>query len=75
MLIDRVKSKSIRAIGYDEGKEWLWVEFRSRTGGYIYFEVPHEVFDELMQDASIGGYVNDVVKPKYRCEYRPLPPL
>jgi hypothetical protein len=74
MLRERVKSRSIRAIGYDERKEWLWIEFRSRPGGYIYFDVPHDVFDALMQDVSLGGYVNEVIKPNYRCEYRSHPP-
>jgi hypothetical protein len=74
MLIERVKSESIRAIGYDEHRELLWVEFRSRPGGYVYSGVPHDVFDELMQAESLGGYVNEAIKSNYRCEYRAQPP-
>lgn len=74
MLVERVKSESIRAIGYDARGERLWVEFHNRIGGYLYFDVPHDVFDELMEADSIGRYVNYHIVPYYRCEYRPRPP-
>jgi hypothetical protein len=74
MLVERVKSKSIRAIGYQPRSGRLWVEFHSRAGGYIYFRVPHGVFDELTEADSIGRYVNYRIVPFYRCEYRPRPP-
>jgi hypothetical protein len=74
MLVERVKSESIRVIGYEPRSERLWVEFHSRAGGYIYFGVAHDIFDELMEADSIGRYVNYHIVPFYRCEYRPRPP-
>jgi KTSC domain-containing protein len=68
-------SVSIRAIGYDEDREELWIEYRSRLGGYSYFNVPPDVYDELMEAGSRGGYVNAIIKPNYRRYlYRACPP-
>jgi hypothetical protein len=32
-----VESSSIRAIGYDEKSEELWIEFHSSPDAYVYF--------------------------------------
>ena len=42
-----VESSSIRAIGYDPEKYEAWVEYLTRSGPYIYFGVPPEVYSEL----------------------------
>ena len=64
-----VASTSVRAIGYDPERYEAWVEFLSQPGPYVYFGVPPEVYSELEEAESKGGYVNSVIKV-YRYEYR-----
>ncbi len=68
-----VKSSSIRAIGYDEDAEELWIEFHSSPGAYGYQGVPHGVFVELEETESKGGYVNRAIKGRFPYEHRPRP--
>jgi hypothetical protein len=65
-----VESSSIRAIGYDEVAEELWIEFHSSPDPYVYFEVPPEVYRGLEEAESKGEYVNLVIKPSYEFEHR-----
>lgn len=53
MQREPVDSEAIRSIGYDIDRRVLEVEFH---GGavYRYFDVPDEVYVELMQAASLG---------------------
>ncbi|MBV9554253.1 MAG: KTSC domain-containing protein [Alphaproteobacteria bacterium] len=74
MLVQQVTSVSIRALGYDETGERLWVEYHSHPGGYLYRGVSFEIFDWLLQAESIGGFVNRVIKPNFPHEYRRVPP-
>jgi hypothetical protein len=62
----RVKSSSIVSVGYDGRQQILELEFQ---GGrlYQYFDVPRQVYDELVQAESIGRFVNRSVKGNYRC--------
>ena len=64
-----VESSSIRAIGYDPEKYEVWVEFLTRPGPYVHFDVPPKVYAELEDADSKGGYVNSMIK-LYRYEYR-----
>jgi hypothetical protein len=68
-----VKSSSIRAVGYDEDAEELWVEYHSSPGVYGYQGVPRDVFVELEEAESKGGYVNRTIKGRFPYEYRPRP--
>ncbi len=60
-----VKSSNIRSIGYDEQLSILEVEFIS---GHIYhyFDVPHTLYQNLMQAASHGQFLNNNIKYSYR---------
>jgi hypothetical protein len=68
-----VESSSIRAMGYDEKSEELWIEFHSSPDPYVYFEVPPEVYSELERAESKGEYVNLMIKPDYDFEQRRRP--
>jgi hypothetical protein len=70
VMMHLVESSSIRAIGYDDEAQELWIEFHSSPDPYVYFEVPLEVYAELEQADSKGEYVNLMVKPYYRFEHR-----
>jgi hypothetical protein len=60
-----VDSSSVRSVGYDARQRELELEYQ---GGrvYRYFDVPVEVYRGLLRADSIGSFVNDVVKPRYR---------
>lgn len=62
---DAVSSTNVASIGYDAATLTLEVEFR--TGNvYQYFDVPETAYRELMSGASIGKYINTVIKQSYR---------
>ena len=62
---DAVESVAVDAIGYDGSEKLLDIEF---TGGeiYRYENVPPEEYRSLLAADSIGGYVNRLIKPRYR---------
>jgi hypothetical protein len=60
-----VSSTSIAAVGYDEGSQTLQVEFNNGTR-YQYFDVPEQVFNELRDAGSPGGYFASNIKGVYR---------
>jgi hypothetical protein len=65
MLRQPVSSTSLSAVGYDEAKRILEVEFQRGTV-YQYFEVPPQVYQELMAAESHGAYfANNVKKAGY----------
>jgi len=56
-----VSSSNVSSIGYDSDSETLEVEF-VRGGIYQYFDVPENVFNELINASSVGSYLNQNVK-------------
>jgi hypothetical protein len=63
-----VESSSIRAMGYDEKSEELWIEFHSSSDLYVYFTVPAEIYGPAGRSRIAelrGEYVNLMIKPDY----------
>ena len=60
-----VTSSNVAEVGYDENSRILEVLFMS-GGTYQYFDVPPQIYGELMQSSSIGGYLNANVKGNFR---------
>jgi hypothetical protein len=60
-----VDSSNIEAIGYDEDSQELHVQFLS-GGYYVYYEVPRQIFDDLLMAPSKGSFLNREVKNIYR---------
>lgn len=65
-----VKSKGIRAIGYDAATQKLEVEFANGRV-YEYFDVPPEVHKTLTTADSISTAFNQCIREIY--EYRRAP--
>jgi hypothetical protein len=60
-----VSSSNVSEVGYDEGRRILEVLFT--TGSiYQYFDVPPQIYAELMRAGSIGQYLNSNIKGNYR---------
>ena len=60
-----VSSSNIASVGYDNQSSTLEIEFLNGSI-YQYFDVPESVYNELMQAASLGSYLNSYIKGKYR---------
>lgn len=60
MNLQTVDSSMIHAVGYDAEKQMLEVVFNSGKV-YQYFEVPQNVYDELMASDSKGSYMRSCV--------------
>ena len=59
-----VESSNLASIGYDVENEILEVEF-NHGGIYQYFDVPENVYEELMNADSHGSYFVHNIKGDY----------
>ncbi len=64
-----VNSSNLSSIGYDSENEILEIEF-NHGGIYQYFDVPEEVYEELMSANSHGQYFAANIRNDY--EYQKL---
>jgi hypothetical protein len=62
-MID-VESSMLSAVGYDPATQTLRALFNSGKT-YDYFEVPQEVYDQLIESDSKGHYMNDAIIDLY----------
>ena len=60
-----VTSSTVSEVGYDEESRILEVLFVNGSA-YQYFDVPPQIYAELMQAGSIGQYLNANIKGHYR---------
>lgn len=60
-----VSSSNIAEVGYDENSRVLEVQFTIGTV-YQYFDVPPQIYSEMMQAGSAGQYLNANIKGNYR---------
>lgn len=60
MNLNAVESAMLAAVGYDEQQRRLVVLFNSGKA-YNYFEVPRQVYEDLMAAESMGRFMNDKV--------------
>jgi hypothetical protein len=66
MRRSRVDSRAIVSVGYDKATNVLEVEFAGDGGIYQYFAVPASVAAAMLASDSIGRFVNEHIKPRYR---------
>lgn len=59
-----VASSNVRSIGYDPATATLEVEFLSGSI-YQYYDVPENVYDQLMKAGSKGRFLHYQVKNAY----------
>jgi hypothetical protein len=64
MVRSAVQSSSLLSVGYDPEHEILELQFQ-QGHVYRYAGVPARVYADLMRAESIGGYVNQRIKPCY----------
>ena len=59
-----VASSNLASVGYDSATETLEVEFLNGSI-YQYFNVPKNMYDQLMQEGSKGRFLNTYIKNAY----------
>jgi len=59
-----VDSSAIASLGYDPARETLEVEFRSGNV-YRFFDVPEEVYKDLLAARSKGRYFGSFIRGRY----------
>lgn len=62
-----VQSSNLASVGYDAGNEILEVEF-NHGGIYQYFDVPSDVYEELMEASSHGVYFSANIRNNYKTQ-------
>ncbi|MCK9399180.1 MAG: KTSC domain-containing protein [Bacteroidales bacterium] len=65
MKRESVSSSNLASVGYDADKKILEIEF-NHGGVYQYFDVPKEVYDELMNADSLGSYFYHNIRDDYK---------
>ena len=65
MVWMEVESSVLSAVAYPQNEHLLFVEFRSKEI-YCYFEVPPELYEELLRADSKGGYFNGHIRNYFR---------
>jgi KTSC domain len=63
--IDTPESSNISRIGYDDGNQVLYVEFKS-GGTYQYFDVAEQMFADMKSASSKGQFLAQNIKGAYR---------
>ena len=64
MRLTTVESTALAAVGYDEARELLQVEFCGRAV-YQYFGVPAAVHQRLLWAPSKGSYFNQAIRGRF----------
>lgn len=62
----RVVSRAVVSVGHDPATNVLEVEFAGDGGIYQYFAVPASVVAAMLESDSIGRFINEQIKPRYR---------
>ena len=65
MIRQSVNSTSIVSIGYDENSQTLEIEFKN-SNVYQYFDVPKNLYDDLISAPSQGQFLTQNIKGNYR---------
>lgn len=59
-----VHSTSLSSVGYDPATETLEVEFLEGEV-YQYYNVPEDIYDQLMRADSLGQFFNTYIRNEY----------
>lgn len=64
MILNKVDSSNIDAIGYDKETKTLFVAYKTGVV-YKYFDVPAEVYQKFLDAPSKGHFMNTEIKNIY----------
>jgi hypothetical protein len=63
MIMQRVSSSNLVAVGYDDSTNTLFIQFKNGT--YKYFDVPQNIYRSLLNASSKGEYHAAYIKDSY----------
>jgi hypothetical protein len=61
-----VRSSAIDAIGYDANTKQMSIKFNNNSIAYTFYNVPFQVFNELMAAPSKGIHYHNYIEGRYR---------
>jgi hypothetical protein len=61
-----VRSSSIYAVGYDPDTRQLGIRFNNNPKTYTFYNVPFQIYNELMAASSKGRYYHTNIEGRYR---------
>lgn len=59
-----VESSAVSALGYEDGRRRLGIEFRESQRVYFYDTVPRWEFEDFLKAESKGRYLTQIFLPK-----------
>jgi len=65
MDMQNVRSKAIKAIGYDDQTSRLFIQFTHNPKIYHYYQVPKAIYSGFMAASSKGDYYNSYIRDHY----------
>jgi hypothetical protein len=67
-----IESSAISNVNYQDQRRLLYVTYKSQGrdsgGSYVYVGVPRRDYDDLLKAESKGAFINERIKPKYKCQ-------
>ena len=63
-----VESSNIEKFYYNKSNKTLFVVYKKNSIIYCYNNVPTRVFNELLQSNSVGEFISNRVKPKFKAD-------
>lgn len=69
----RIESSAISQVSYQDQRRLLYVTYQSQGGrgfggSYVYVGVPRRDYDDLLKATSKGAFINERIKPRYKCQ-------
>jgi len=62
-----VASSAIKAVGYDNSKHRMFIDFQDSQPVYTFCGVSERVFREFVRSGSVGRYYQQHIKGRYQC--------
>lgn len=66
MRLQKIKSRTLSAIGYDSTSSLLEVKFKISGRIYAFLEVQLDLYQRFIQSKSKGQFFNKFIKGNYR---------
>ena len=66
VVMKDVYSSNIDSVGFDEKINELYVRFKGAKSVYIYSEVPAVTYSNLMAADSLGSWLHNNIKNKFK---------
>lgn len=68
----KIDSSAISQVNYQDQRRLLYVTYKGSGKGsgdsYVYVGVPRRDYDDLLKAESKGAFVNERIKPNYKCQ-------